>query len=48
VDGAGNLVIADTSNALIRVAAARTGTFYGQAGMGGKCSPKTDGARARS
>ena len=31
VDGAGNLVIADTSNAVIRVAAARTGTFYGQA-----------------
>jgi hypothetical protein len=31
VDGAGNLVIADTSNQRIRVVAARTGTFYGQA-----------------
>jgi sugar lactone lactonase YvrE len=31
VDGAGNLVIADTDNNRIRVVAARTGTFYGQA-----------------
>jgi hypothetical protein len=31
VDGAGNLVIADTGNDRIRVVAARTGTFYGQA-----------------
>jgi ribulose-5-phosphate 4-epimerase/fuculose-1-phosphate aldolase len=31
VDGSGNLVIADTSNARIRVVAAATGTFYGQA-----------------
>jgi ribulose-5-phosphate 4-epimerase/fuculose-1-phosphate aldolase len=31
VDGSGNLVIADTSNARIRVVAATTGTFYGQA-----------------
>ena len=31
VDGAGNLVIADTGNCRIRVVAARTGTFYGQA-----------------
>jgi trimeric autotransporter adhesin len=30
VDGAGNVVIADTSNSRIRVAAASTGTFYGQ------------------
>jgi len=30
-DGAGNLVIADEANARIRVVAARTGTFYGQA-----------------
>jgi NHL repeat-containing protein len=30
VDGAGNLVIADTSNSLIRVTAASTGTFYGK------------------
>ena len=30
VDGAGNLVIADTGNAAIRVVAARTGTFYGR------------------
>jgi len=30
VDKAGNLVIADTFNSRIRVAAARTGTFYGQ------------------
>jgi hypothetical protein len=29
-DGAGNLVIADTSNSRIRVTAANTGTFYGQ------------------
>ena len=31
VDGAGNLVIADTSNNRVRVVAASTGTFYGQA-----------------
>jgi secreted PhoX family phosphatase len=31
VDGAGNLVIADTDNNRIRVVAASTGTFYGQA-----------------
>jgi sugar lactone lactonase YvrE len=31
VDGAGNLVIADTSNFRIRVVAERTGEFYGQA-----------------
>jgi hypothetical protein len=31
VDGAGNLIIADSSNERIRVAAARTGRFYGQA-----------------
>jgi hypothetical protein len=31
VDGAGNLVIADGANNRVRVAAARTGTFYGQA-----------------
>jgi len=31
VDSAGNLVIADTNNNRIRVVAARTGTFYGQA-----------------
>ena len=31
VDGTGNVVIADTSNSRIRVAAAGTGTFYGQA-----------------
>ena len=30
-DAAGNLVIADTSNHRIRVVAASTGTFYGQA-----------------
>ena len=30
-DGAGNLVIADTENARIRVVAARTGRFYGRA-----------------
>ena len=30
VDGAGNLVVADSSNVRIRVVAARTGTFYGQ------------------
>jgi hypothetical protein len=31
VDGAGNLVIADTANKRIRVVAAGTGTFYGVA-----------------
>jgi hypothetical protein len=31
LDSAGNLVIADWGNALIRVVAARSGTFYGQA-----------------
>ena len=31
VDGAGNLVIADEVNDRVRVVAARTGTFYGQA-----------------
>ncbi len=31
VDGAGNLVIADNSNNRVRVVAARTGRFYGQA-----------------
>jgi hypothetical protein len=31
VDGAGNLVIADTRNYRVRVVAAATGTFYGQA-----------------
>jgi ribulose-5-phosphate 4-epimerase/fuculose-1-phosphate aldolase len=31
VDGAGNLVIADTSNNRVRVVAARTGAFYGRA-----------------
>jgi trimeric autotransporter adhesin len=31
VDGSGNLVIADTDNARVRVVAARTGTFYGHA-----------------
>ncbi len=30
VDGTGNLVIADTGNAAIRVVAARTGRFYGR------------------
>jgi len=31
VDGAGNLVIADSGNERIRVVAAKTGTYYGQA-----------------
>ena len=31
VDGAGNIVIADAGNARVRVVAASTGTFYGQA-----------------
>ena len=31
VDGAGNLVISDTDNSRVRVVAATTGTFYGQA-----------------
>jgi hypothetical protein len=35
VDGAGNLVIADSDNCRIRVVAASTGTFFGQAMTGG-------------
>ena len=31
VDSAGNLLIADTGNHRVRVVAASTGTFYGQA-----------------
>ena len=31
MDGAGNLLIADTDNNRVRVVAASTGTFYGQA-----------------
>ena len=31
VDGSGNLIIADSGTARVRVVAARTGTFYGQA-----------------
>lgn len=31
VDAAGNLVIADTGNYVVRVVAAKTGTFYGVA-----------------
>jgi hypothetical protein len=31
VDGVGNVVIADSMNSRIRVVAAKTGTFYGQA-----------------
>src|SRR5439155_21999354 len=31
VDGAGNMVIADSDNNRVRVVAASTGTFYGQA-----------------
>jgi trimeric autotransporter adhesin len=31
VDGAGNLVIADTNNGRVRVVAAKAGTYYGQA-----------------
>src|SRR6266480_1154413 len=31
VDGAGNLVIADTSNERVRVVAVKTGSFYGRA-----------------
>ena len=36
VDAAGNLVIADTGNKRVRVVAARTGTFYGQAMTAGR------------
>src|SRR6185437_978023 len=36
VDRAGNWVIADTFNNRIRVVAARTGTFYGQAMIAGQ------------
>ena len=35
VDGAGNVLIADSGNDRVRVVAARTGTFYGQAMTGG-------------
>ena len=36
VDGAGNLVIADTDNDRVRVVAASTGSFYGQAMTAGR------------
>jgi trimeric autotransporter adhesin len=36
VDGAGNLVIADTSNQRIRIVAGRSGTFYGRAMTAGR------------
>ncbi|HEV2374053.1 MAG TPA: hypothetical protein VGS19_18090 [Streptosporangiaceae bacterium] len=35
VDTAGNLVIADTDNSVVRVVAVKSGTFYGQAMTGG-------------
>ncbi len=38
-DGSGNLVIADSENGLVRVEAARTGTFYGQAMTAGHIYP---------
>jgi hypothetical protein len=38
VDQAGNLVIADRGNGRIRVVAARSGTFYGQAMTAGDLS----------
>ena len=38
-DGAGNLVIADFGNSRIRVMAAKTGTFYGQAMTAGDVYP---------
>jgi hypothetical protein len=53
VDATGNLVIADLLNYRIRVVAASTGTFYGQAMSagdiytvvgGGKCGFAEDGA----
>jgi secreted PhoX family phosphatase len=41
VDGAGNLLIADSGNERVRVVAARTGTFYGKAmTAGGAWLPK--------
>ena len=46
-DGAGNLVIADTGNNRVRVVAARTGTFYGQAMTAGDIyTDRREGTRA--
>jgi trimeric autotransporter adhesin len=39
VDGSGNLIIADTYTKRVRVVAARTGTFYGQAMTAGDIYP---------
>ena len=49
LDGAGNLVIADSGNNRVRVVAARTGTFYGQAMTAGDIYTVTgDGAQGYS
>jgi hypothetical protein len=45
VDGAGNLVIADTHNNQIRVVAAATGTFYGRAMTAGDIYTVAGGGR---
>jgi NHL repeat-containing protein len=46
VDGAGNLVIADTGDSRIRVVAGSTGTFYGQAMTAGDIYTVAGGAGA--
>jgi secreted PhoX family phosphatase len=45
VDGAGNLVIADTRNNRVRVVAASSGTFYGQAMTAGDIYTAAGGGR---
>jgi ribulose-5-phosphate 4-epimerase/fuculose-1-phosphate aldolase len=45
VDHAGNLIVADSSNGRIRVAAASTGTFYGQAMTAGHIDTVAGGGK---
>jgi len=47
LDGAGNLLIADSLNERVRVVAARTGTFYGQAMTAGDIYTVAGGGKGR-